>query len=105
MTKEKNSSQQLFFSVIRHYSHSNFGSQSNTTIDLSWDESERAKGLHDLHAAANAFKAMIELDEAKVSNPDERQIRKYMQLRIHAQKLQDLVKCVEGMLGERQGQE
>ena len=74
------------------------------TVALTWDESDRAKRLHDLHAAANAFKALIELDEAKIPHLDERQTRKYAQLRAHALRLESLVQWVDGIIDQKQDQ-
>lgn len=95
--------QQSFLKVVKHASqnHSHADHQ-KIIIELMWNESERVKGLHDLHAAAQAFQAMIALDEAKHPNPDERQLRKYNQLRVHAQRLEDLAHWVEDMTDKKQ---
>lgn len=106
MTHTNKSSQQSFLKVVKRTSqnHSDF-EHLKTTVELVWNESERAKGLHDLHAAAQAFQAMIALDAAKHPQPDERQLRKYRQLQVHAERLESLVDWLEGMTNPTQDQE
>lgn len=101
MTKRPDQSFLTFLRIVKTQRHNqNAGSQRAISVDLEWDDARRPVMIHDLLAATNAFKALIELNQAATPNFDERQQRKFSQLTIHAERLQDMVHFIADLVDE-----
>lgn len=90
---------QEFLHVSRHATNQEPGKLS---IDLAWNAHLGPQVLHDLYAAINSFKALIELNQAAATSLDDRQVKKFSQLNAHAARLTDLVEFLDTLLNTEQ---
>lgn len=67
-------------------------------VVMEWNDSERPKFVHDLLAATNSFKALIELNQSATKAPSEREKKKFSQLMAHADRLEDIIQFLSELL-------
>ncbi len=72
------------------------------SVELSGDDATRGKWLHDLHAAVEAFRFLIEITEENNANPTERDQTKVRQLKRHAERLKDGVQTISNIMKQAQ---
>lgn len=103
MTKHHENSQSLqnFLQVTKTSEPSRVGDNKlHATIEIEWLDGLSAKGIHDLFAAVNSFKTLIELSRPSACDLTDREQKKFAQLSAHAARLEESVEWLAKLVGQ-----